>query len=438
MIIQHKRYSSLVELEADATQIIEASALGYYQSGAESEATLRRNTTQFFDYSFRPRCLVDVSEATTSSSILGGRVRMSMPVMVAPMAMQRLANAAEGERGMARGARGAGVPMVLSTMSTTSMEEVVGEVGCEHMLFQLYCLKDREVTRKMISRAERLRFQGIVVTVDAPVLGKREMDEQSQFSLPRGLELSILKEEGLVLSRGDEDEHTGVRLESNFGSTFGSLIDDSLDWSVISFIRCGFYSCLLSLAPVLSAPHLTVPLPGGSPLRLAAPFSPSLSRNRLSTYNVTLRSITNLPIILKGVLSVEDAKLAVKHGVDAIVVSNHGGRQLDHCIGSLDVLEEVSKAVRGRCEVWLDGGVRRGTDVVKALALGADAVLVGRPMLWALALGGGKGVEAALKELQQDVLRTMKLLGVSSCGELRRKKSKGLLVKTSSSCLARR
>ncbi len=301
-----------------------------------------------------------------------------MPVMVAPMAMQRLANAAEGERGMARGARNAGVPMVLSTMSTTSMEDVVDEAGSGHLLFQLYCLKDREVTRRLVERATRLGFRGIVVTVDAPVLGKREADEKSGFSLPHQFELAIVEREERE-GRGDHHDDDDDLLEGTgptgsagsagkFRSEFGSLIDTTLDWSVVGF----------------------------------------------------LRSITNLPIVLKGVLSPLDAGLAVKHGVDAIVVSNHGGRQLDHCVGALDVLEEVVKVVRGRCEVWLDGGVRRGTDVVKAIALGADAVLVGRPMLWALALGGGDGVEAALNELQKDVLRTMMLLGVRSWSELKR------------------
>ena len=294
-----------------------------------------------------------------------------MPVMVAPMAMQRLANAAEGERGMARGARNAGVPMVLSTMSTTSMEDVVDEAGSGHLLFQLYCLKDREVTRRLVERATRLGFRGIVVTVDAPVLGKREADEKSGFSLPHQFELAIVEREereGRGDHHDDDDDDQGTGPAGKFRSEFGSLIDTTLDWSVVGF----------------------------------------------------LRSITKLPIVLKGVLSPLDAGLAVKHGVDAIVVSNHGGRQLDHCVGALDVLEEVVKVVRGRCEVWLDGGVRRGTDVVKAIALGADAVLVGRPMLWALALGGGDGVEAALNELQKDVLRTMMLLGVRSWSELKR------------------
>ena len=314
-----------------------------------------------------------------------------MPVMVAPMALQCMAHSS-GELGMKRGSAAARVPMVLSTMSTTSMDRVAtaatfgedreacdGRANVDHgvgTFFQLYCLKDRDLTRRMIERADRLGFRGIVITVDAPVLGKRESDEQTRFALPDELDLAILAAEaadrdgsGEGTSGGGENWTGG--LESRFGAQFSTLIDDTLDWSVIDFCR----------------------------------------------------GVTKLPIILKGVISAEDAKLAVKHGVDAIVVSNHGGRQLDHCVGTLDVLQEVSRAVRGRCEVWVDGGVRRGTDVIKAIALGVDAVLVGRPMSWALALGGADGVEVALRELQGDVLRSLKLLGLNRVGDIKRRRS---------------
>lgn len=235
--------------------------------------------------------------------------------------------------------------------------------------FQLYCLKDRELTRRMIERADRLGFRGIVITVDAPVLGKRESDETTRFEVPDTMELAILADAEAEAGdgAGDGAENWNDGLKSRFGTRFSTLIDDKLDWGVIDFCR----------------------------------------------------SLTRLPIILKGVMSALDAELAVRFNVDAIIVSNHGGRQLDHCVGTLDVLEEVSRAVQGRCEVWVDGGVRRGTDVIKALALGADAVLIGRPMLWALALGGSDGVEGALRELQCDVLRSMKLLGVCSVDEIK-------------------
>jgi isopentenyl diphosphate isomerase/L-lactate dehydrogenase-like FMN-dependent dehydrogenase len=364
MIIDGVGYCNLLELERDAYPRIDASALGYLKSGAESEETLRKNRRQFDSWSFVPRCLVDVSDATTSCRILGRE--SSMPVMIAPMAMQKLAHA-EGELGMAKGGKASGVPMILSTMSTIPLERVA-DCGHSELYFQLYCLKDRDVTRRMIQNASRLGYRGIIITVDAPVLGKRESDEKTRFQLPEELELEILAQHGAQVERKTRGAGSGL-CSSKFGADFGSLIDDSLTWDVVKFCR----------------------------------------------------SLTNLPIILKGILSKEDAKLAVKHGVSAIVVSNHGGRQLDHCVGTLEVLEDVCLAVRKRCEVWVDGGFRRGTDVVKALALGADAVLVGRPMLWALALGGAHGVEAALNELQSDILRTIKLLGCRTMLELKQK-----------------
>lgn len=400
MIIGGKQYNSLVDLEEDAFARLagDPGALGYFRSGAESGATLRRNLEQFDDYRLLPRCLIDVSNATTSCTILGQE--SSMPVMVAPMALQCMAHSS-GELGMKRGSAAARVPMVLSTMSTTSMDRVAtaatfgedreacdGRANVDHgvgTFFQLYCLKDRDMTRRMVEQADRLGFRGIVVTVDAPVLGKRESDENTHFEVPDTLELAILADAeaetaetgglgGLGGGNRGNDAEAGNRpenwkggLKSRFGAQFSTLIDDGLDWSVIGLVR----------------------------------------------------SLTSLPIVLKGVMRAEDADLAARFGVDAIVVSNHGGRQLDHCVGTLDVLEEVSRAVRGRCEVWVDGGVRRGTDVIKAIALGADAVLVGRPMLWALALGGSDGVEAALRDLQNSLLRSMQLCGMSSVDEIK-------------------
>lgn len=346
MNINGTSYLNLEELESDAFKRIESSALGYYKSGSESETTLIQNTRQFHRYLFVPRVLVNVSHVSTECSILGRGA--SMPVMIAPMAMQKLAHP-DGECAMARAASSQSIPLILSTMSTTSMEDVVQSSSFD-LYFQLYCLKDRDMTTRMIQSAERLGYRGIVITVDAPRLGKRESDERQQFSLPDPLQLEILQAHGLATT-----------CRSKFGSEFAALVDDSLTWEVVSFVR----------------------------------------------------SITKLPIILKGLLSAEDAKLAINHKVDAIVVSNHGGRQLDYAIPTLQALEQIVPVVKGRVEIWVDGGVRRGTDVVKCLCLGADAVLIGRPFLWALSLGGDDGVAQALAMIQKDVERTMCLLGVT-------------------------
>ena len=358
MNIGGKTYVNLEELEPDAFGRIEPLALGYYKSGSETECTLQENARQFQKYLFIPRILVDVSHVSTECTILGRR--SALPLMIAPMAMQKLAHPL-GECGMAKGA--SSIPMILSTMSTTSMEDVA-QAAVFDLYFQLYCLKDRDVTARMIQSAEQLGYKGIVITVDAPRLGKRESDERQQFTLPEPLRLEILQKHGIHHGSQSSDS----TLQSKFGSEFSTLIDDSLTWDVISFVR----------------------------------------------------SITPLPIILKGILSAEDAKLAVKHKVDAIVVSNHGGRQLDYAVPTLLALEQIAPVVKGKVEIWVDGGVRRGTDIVKCLCLGADAVLIGRPFLWALALGGDDGVSQAIRMLQQDVERTMSLMGVTRPDQLLR------------------
>lgn len=346
-------YLNLEELEAEAFACIDPNALGYFRSGSESETTLEQNRKQFQRYLFVPRILVNVSQVSTECTILGRKA--SLPLMIAPMAMQKLAHSV-GEHGMSQAASSQHIPMILSTMSTTSMEDVA-QANTFDLYFQLYCLKDRDITKRMIQSAERLGYKGIVITVDAPRLGKRESDERQKFALPEPLRLEILSSYDIVNNRDGSD----MSLQSKFGSKFSKLIDDSLTWDVVSFVR----------------------------------------------------SVSKLPIILKGILSAEDAKQALKHKVDAIVISNHGGRQLDYAIPTLQALEKIVPIVKNKVEVWVDGGIRRGSDVVKCLCLGADAVLVGRPFLWALALGGTNGVIQALQMLQQDVERTMSLMGVT-------------------------
>ena len=371
MIINGTSYCSLEDLEEDAYVRIEAGALGYLKSGSETETTLRLNREQFSSVRFIPRVLVDVSRVSTESKILGRRV--PVPIMIAPMAMQRLVHT-DGECAMSRGAMARNVPMILSTMSTSSMQDVA-QTNNPNLLFQLYCLKDRDVVQRMVEEAEKLRFKGLVVTVDAPRLGKRESDEKQKFSLPKSMHLEILRMHGITHG---ESNDASASLQSKFGREFSSLIDDSLTWDIIPW----------------------------------------------------LKSITKLPIIVKGILSEEDAVLAVKHGVDAIVVSNHGGRQLDHAIPTLHALARIAPRIRNKgVEIWVDGGIRRGTDVVKCLCLGADAVLIGRPFLWSLCLGGASGVEEALTSLQQDVERTMALLGCNSVPQLYKNRRSFILYK---------
>ena len=279
------------------------------------------------------------------------------------MAMQRLCHP-EGELAMSRAAAAAGASMVVSTMATCSVEEVAAAAGAAHLWFQVYVLTRRDVTAAMIRAAEAAGYRAIVVTVDAPRLGKRERDERNAFALPPGLSLRTL-ERGTAAAAAVAGR-AGAEGDGNFGRHFGSLVDASLAWDVIPWVK----------------------------------------------------SITSLPVVLKGVLAPDDARRAVEAGAAGIILSNHGGRQLDSTPSALDMLPPVAAAVRRRVPVLVDGGVRRGTDVVKCLALGASAVLVGRPMLWALALEGQAGVEAALGALRAEVELGMALLGCARVSDL--------------------
>ncbi len=284
--------------------------------------------------------LVDVSSVDPSTTMLG--VPVAIPVAVAPMAVQGLAHP-DGELAAVRGAAAAGVPYILSTTSSFSIEEVAAAAPDATRWFQLYVQADAARTRRLVERAAAAGYGAIVLTVDLPVLGYRDRDRRSGFELPP---LGNFRE---------------------VGATHGSHADGepelqnatSLTWDDLAEIR------------------------------------------RWST----------LPLVLKGILTAEDARLAVEHGADAIVVSNHGGRQLDRVQAGVDALAEVVEAVGGRTEVWVDGGVRRGLDIAIALALGARGVLVGRPVYWALAVGGQAGVERALAILRDEFEIALALLG---------------------------
>jgi len=282
-----------------------------------------------------------------------------MPILVAPTAFHGLVHP-DGETGTARGAAAAGTIMVVSAIATRTIEEIAAAVAAPRW-FQLYVWKDREVTAELVKRAARAGYRAICLTVDTPLLGRREKDERNSFTLPPGIGIANVRPAGL----------DGMP-ESEHGSAFAKYVKEMLD--------------------------------------------PAVTWRDL----VWLRSLTSLPIVVKGIMTMEDAKIAVEHGVEGIVVSNHGGRQLDSTPATLDVLPEIVEAVRGRAEVFMDGGIRRGTDVLKALALGARAVLVGRSPLWGLALGGAEGVHAVLEHLRREFALAMALSGRSSLGQIDR------------------
>jgi 4-hydroxymandelate oxidase len=341
-------FTNVLELEERARAKIPRATYDYIAGGAEDEVSLRRNREAYDRWALRPRVLVDVSRRDTSTTVLGTRV--SMPILVAPTAFHGLVHP-DGELATARGAAAAGTIMVASTIATRTLEEIAGAVDAPRW-FQLYVYKDRAVTEDLVRRAIRAKYSALCLTVDTPLLGRREQDERNRFTLPPGLGIANVRPAGL--DRMPEEQRG-----SAFAKYAMELLDASLTWRDVNW----------------------------------------------------LKSISSIPVIVKGLMTGEDAKLAVEHGADGIIVSNHGGRQLDCTLGTLEALPEVVNAVGGRVEVLMDGGVRRGTDVMKALALGARAVLVGRPLLWGLALGGDEGVRAVLDHLRSELDLAMALAG---------------------------
>jgi isopentenyl diphosphate isomerase/L-lactate dehydrogenase-like FMN-dependent dehydrogenase len=324
---------NLYEYGKLAQERMEPAYWEYYYGGSDDEVTLRDSRAAYERIRLRPRVLVDVSNCDTRTNVLGTPV--SMPILVAPMALHCLAHP-EGECATAQGAGMAETLMIASTTATRNIEEIA-EAATGPLWFQLYVYPSLEVAAKLVRRAEASGYRAIVLTVDLPRLGRREKDIRNNVTIPP--------------EPYYEANFVGVEKE---GQRWVPLTWESLSW---------------------------------------------------------LRSITSLPILLKGILTAEDAVLAVEHGVDGIVVSNHGGRQLDTAIPSIEALPEVVEAVAGRCEVYLDGGIRRGTDVLKALALGARAVLVGRPVLWGLAVNGAEGVRHVLELLRHELELDMALAG---------------------------
>lgn len=349
-------FLNLAEIEAGAKERLTPLAYEYYFGGSNDEVTVRENRAAFERLAIRYRVLVDVSKRTTNTTVLGTPI--DFPVLVAPTAFQRLA-CDDGELATARAASAAGTIMILSTAATTTIEDVAAVGG--RQWFQLYVYADRSLTKALVERAEACGMSAIVLTVDAPVLGRRERDLRNRFHLPNGITLAN------VPSSGSVPMPTGHG-ESGLANHFASGIDAGLTWKDIEW----------------------------------------------------LRSLTKLPVLIKGIVRGDDAARAVEHGASAIIVSNHGGRQLDTAISTIRALPEVVDAVQGRIEVLLDGGVRRGTDVIKAIALGARAVLVGRPVVWGLAADGEQGARRVLELLRAEVDLAMALCGCPSVSDITR------------------
>jgi L-lactate dehydrogenase (cytochrome) len=373
-----RRAASIADLRRIARRRLPRGVFDYIDGGAEDERTLAENTRAFSRVTFTPRVLRDVTDIDTSASVLGGEV--PIPLALSPTGFNRIADPA-GELSVARAAQRAGLPYSLSTLGTRSIEEVAAVNGGRKW-FQVYVWNDRGLVKEMIERARDARFEALILTVDTAVQGRRERDVRHGFTLPPKLGLDTLLD-GLV--------HPGwtwdfVRSEPiRFANVVGRGVSDGTE--------------AVELADIMNNQ-----------------FDSSVGWDDVDW----MRSVWDGPLILKGIQSVADAVLAADHEIEAIALSNHGGRQLDGAPAPLDLVAPVADAVGDRLEVYCDGGVRRGSDIVKAVALGARACTIGRAYLYGLGAAGEAGVDHALGLLAADVARTMALLGVRTVDELSR------------------
>ncbi|KAF1837283.1 L-lactate dehydrogenase [Decorospora gaudefroyi] len=346
---------NLMDFEAVARNVMKKTAWAYYSSGADDEITLRENHSAFHKIWFRPRVLVDVEKVDMSTTMLG--TKCDIPFYVTATALGKLGNP-EGEVILTRGAHKHNVIQMIPTLASCSFDEIVDEAKdgqCQWL--QLYVNKDRHVTKRIVQHAEKRGCKGLFITVDAPQLGRREKDMRSKFD----------------------------DVGSNVQSTGGDNVDRSQ----------------------------------GAARAISSFIDPSLSWKDIPWF----KSITKMPIILKGVQCVEDVIRAVEAGVDGVVLSNHGGRQLDFARSGVEVLAEVMPVLRARgwqdrIEVYIDGGVRRATDIIKAVALGAKGVGIGRPFLYAMSAYGLPGVDRAMQLLKDEMEMNMRLIGASSVADL--------------------
>jgi 4-hydroxymandelate oxidase len=346
---------NLAAWEALAAERLNRMVYDYYAGGADDEVTLNAAHAAWREYRVRYRVLRDVRARDWRTSVLGHPLQW--PMLVAPMAFQRMATP-DGEIAMARAAEAAGVGMILSTLSNTPIEAVRAATSGP-LWFQLYIYRDRGVTQTLLERAERAGCTAIVLTVDTPILGRRERDVANGFRLPPALEIPNTGVSlGATLS-ADQQERSGL---AEFVREYW---DAGISWKDLSW----------------------------------------------------LQGLTHLPILVKGVVRADDAQQAVAHGAAGVIVSNHGGRQLDTAVTTARALPAIADALQGSAALLVDGGIRRGTDVLKALALGADAVLLGRPLLWGLAVDGQRGAERVMQQLLDEFDLAMALAGCRNRSE---------------------
>jgi L-lactate dehydrogenase (cytochrome) len=372
------KVASVEDLRRIAKRRLPRGVFDYIDGGAEDERSLANNSAAFARIEFRPRVLREVGDVDPSTTLLGRP--LPFPLVLAPTGYTRVADP-QGELAVARAAERAGLPYSLSTMATRSIEDVAA-VSNGRKWFQVYTFRDRGLVKDMIGRAAGAGYEAIMPTVDLAVLGQRDRDVRRGFTMPPKLGL-------------------------------GTLLDGA--------IHPGWTWAFARAEPIEFANVARRRVPdraGAAPVSMAAfanmKFDPNLSWRDIEW----MRSIWDGPMIIKGIQCVEDAVLAAEHGVEAIALSNHGGRQLDTSPAPVDLIAPVLDAVGDRLEIICDGGVRRGSDIVKAVALGARACMAGRAYLYALGAAGEPGVDWVLRMFDADMRRTMALTGVRSIAEL--------------------
>ena len=350
------RLVNLAEYESRAREIAVSSTLDYYDGGSSDEITLRENVAAFSRITLYPRVFRGVGQRDLNTTVLGSPT--SMPVIVAPIALIGLLHP-EGEVPVVRAAFNAGSILTLSTVSVTPVEDVVAAASGP-VWFQLYVYKDRSASEALVRRVEAAGCTALQLTADTPVLGRRERDIRNNFSLPADLGAPNLTADGKLPS----PEGSGSK--SPFAAAIDELFDPNLTWDDIAW----------------------------------------------------LTSISTLPALVKGIVRADDARRAVDAGAAGVIVSNHGGRQLDTAPAAIDALGPIADAIGDRAEIILDGGIRRGTDIVKAIALGARAVQIARPIVRGLVVGGEDGVRDVLALLRDEFDLAMALAGCRSVGEI--------------------
>ena len=369
------RAVNIDDLRALAQRRLPRMVFDYIDGGADDEVTLRRSVDRFRDYTLSYDTLVDIAAIDTKRSVMGAP--MQLPFFISPTAASRLFHIS-GEPAVARAAHQAGIVYSISTLGSTSIEDIA-KATPGPKLFQIYVWKDRGLVKEVLQRVRAAGFHGVILTVDVPVAGNRERDPRNGFSIPPAVTPQTAAQ---VLTR------------------------PAWAWDLLRQPR---------IKPANFA-HLPEP-PGGIIGFINSQFDRSVTWKDAAW----LREEWGGPFAIKGIINPADAERAVALGADAVWVSNHGGRQLDTCPTTIDALEAIVAAVAGRAEVILDGGVRRGSDIVKALALGAQAVALGRAYLWGLAAGGEAGVARALAILEAELTRTMALIGAPTVNDISRR-----------------